>query len=81
MQKREKDIKELEGKLDLEEKEEKIKELKAEIKLLKEQDLGFKIFETTPIWEDYDFESLNWIIKQNCLMKANSPKMTLKPCL
>ncbi|MCZ2357703.1 MAG: site-specific DNA-methyltransferase [Bacteroidia bacterium] len=54
---REKDIKELESKLDLEEKEEKIKELKAEIKLLKEQDLGFKIFETTPIWEDYDFEA------------------------
>jgi adenine-specific DNA-methyltransferase len=52
-----KEINEFESKLDLEGKEEKIKQLKAEIKSLKEQDLGFKIFETTPIWEDYDFES------------------------
>jgi adenine-specific DNA-methyltransferase len=51
------EIKDLEGKLDLEDKDEKIKLLKTEIKILKEQDLGFKIFETTPIWEDYDFES------------------------
>ena len=52
-----KEIKELESKLDLDDKEEKIKQLNAEIKSLKQQDLGFKIFETTPIWEDYDFES------------------------
>ena len=51
------EIKALEGKLDLEDKAEKIKLLKSEIKILKEQDLGFKIFETTPIWEDYDFEA------------------------
>ena len=43
--------------LDLDDKEAKIKQLNAEIKSLKQQDLGFKIFETTPIWEDYDFES------------------------
>lgn len=52
-----KEIQELESKLDLDDKEEKIKQLNAEIKSLKQQDLGFKIFETTPIWEDYDFES------------------------
>jgi adenine-specific DNA-methyltransferase len=51
------EIKALEGKLDLEDKDEKINQLKFEIKNLQEQDLGFKIFETTPIWEDYDFES------------------------
>lgn len=51
------EIKDIEGKLDLEDKDEKIKLLKAEIKALKEQDLGFKIFETIPIWEDYDFEA------------------------
>jgi adenine-specific DNA-methyltransferase len=52
-----KEIKELESKLDLDDKEAKIKQLNAEIKSLKQQDLGFKIFETIPIWEDYDFES------------------------
>jgi adenine-specific DNA-methyltransferase len=52
-----KEIKDLESKLDLDDKDEKIKQLNAEIKSLKQQDLGFKIFETTPIWEDYDFES------------------------
>lgn len=54
---KEKEIKELEGKLDVEEKEDEIKQLKAEIKALKEQDLGFKIYHTMPIWEDYDFEA------------------------
>lgn len=54
---KENEIQSLNGKLDLEENIEKTKQLKAEIKSLKEQDLGFKIFETTPIWEDYDVES------------------------
>lgn len=54
---KEKEIKEIESKLDLEGKDENIKQLKAEIKPLKNQDLGFKIFETTPIWEDYNFEA------------------------
>jgi len=54
---REKEITELETKLDLDGKDEKIKKLKAEIKVLHSQDLGFKIYETTPIWEDYDFEA------------------------
>ena len=54
---KEKEITELNGKLDLENKEEKIKQLKAEIENLKNQDLGFRIFETTPIWENYGFEA------------------------
>ena len=54
---KESEIKLLEGKLDLDENKERIKQLKSEIKNLQEQDLGFKIFETTPIWEDYDFEA------------------------
>lgn len=54
---REKEIKELSAKLDFEGKDERIKQLKAEIKSLKQQDLGFKIFETTPVWEDYNFEA------------------------
>lgn len=54
---KENEVKTIEGKLDLEDNDNKIKQLQAEIKSLKEQDLGFKVYETTPIWEDYDFES------------------------
>lgn len=54
---KESEIKGLNGELDLEEKEEIIKQRNEEIKTLKKQDLAFKIFETTPIWEDYDFEA------------------------
>jgi adenine-specific DNA-methyltransferase len=54
---KEKEIAELNGKLDLENKDEKIQQLKAEIESLKNQDLGFRIFETTPIWENYGFEA------------------------
>lgn len=54
---KEAELKVLEGQLDLEGKEEKINLLKTEIKSLKHQDIGFKVFETTPIWEDYDFEA------------------------
>ncbi|MFA6756057.1 MAG: site-specific DNA-methyltransferase [Bacilli bacterium] len=54
---KEKGIEALNGKLNLDNKEEKIKQLKAEIENLKNQDLGFKIFETMPIWDDYDFQA------------------------
>ena len=55
---KQKDIKKIEGILDLDNnKDEKIKQLKIEIKNLENQDLGFKVFETMPIWEDYDFEA------------------------
>jgi adenine-specific DNA-methyltransferase len=57
IQDKETEIESLQGKLDLEGKEEKIQQLQSEIKSLTKQDLGFKIFETKPIWEDYDFES------------------------
>ena len=55
--KKEKEIKDLEVQLIIDNKDEKIKQLKTEIKALKNQDLGFKIFETTPIWEDYNLEA------------------------
>jgi len=54
---KQKEIKELETQLDIDGKAVKIKQLKTEIKALKNQDLGFKIFETMPIWEDYNFEA------------------------
>lgn len=54
---KEKEISEMNGKLDLEDNETEIKQLKAEIDNLKAQDLGFRIFETMPIWEDYAFEA------------------------
>jgi adenine-specific DNA-methyltransferase len=62
---KEAELKELEWKLDLEEKEEKIHLLKTEIESLKHQDLGFKVFETTPIWEDYNFEAEQFDSSQN----------------
>ncbi|MGK9475176.1 site-specific DNA-methyltransferase [Melioribacter sp. OK-6-Me] len=54
---KENELQELHNQLDLEDKEEKIKKLQNEIEALKRQDLGFKIFETIPIWEDYNFEA------------------------
>ncbi len=51
------EIKKLNQQLDLENKQEKITQIQTEIENLKNQDLGFKIFETMPIWEDYDFEA------------------------
>jgi len=54
---KEKEIQTLSGQLNLEENKEKTEQLKQEIEKLKNQDLGFKIFETMPIWEDYDFEA------------------------
>lgn len=52
-----KEIVELESKLDLEENKEKIAVLKKETETLKAQDLGFQIYETMPIWEDYHVEA------------------------
>jgi len=54
---KQKEIEELKNQLDLEGKDEKIKQLEQEIEALKHQDLGFKIFETMPIWDNYDFEA------------------------
>ena len=54
---KENQIKVIEGKLYLEDNETSIEQLEAEINGLKNQDLGFKIFETMPIWEDYNFEA------------------------
>jgi len=54
---REKKIKELKAQLNLGNNEEEIKNLEEEIDELKKQDLGFKIFETIPIWQDYDLKA------------------------
>lgn len=54
---KEKEKDEIELRLDIENKEEEISNLQEEIKLLKSQDLGFKIFETIPIWEGYEFKA------------------------
>ncbi|MDH4263408.1 MAG: site-specific DNA-methyltransferase [Spirochaetia bacterium] len=43
--------------LTLNDKDEKIKELTMDIENLKNQDLGFKIFETMPVWADYNIEA------------------------
>ena len=51
-----KDIKDVKSKLDFDDKQEDIKKIKEEVNCLKSQDLGFKVFETMPIWDDYDFE-------------------------
>lgn len=51
------EINKLNESLDLEDKQEKINQLQSEIDNLKNQDLGFKIFETMPIWEDYAYEA------------------------
>lgn len=54
---KEKELKAVAGQLELENKIAKTAQLQAEIEALKTQDLGFKIFETTPIWDDYNFEA------------------------
>lgn len=54
---KEKEIEELEGKLDLADKEARIEQLKKEIESLLDHDLGFKIFGTMDIWDDYEFEA------------------------
>ncbi|GAB4345653.1 MAG: hypothetical protein OHK0038_25880 [Flammeovirgaceae bacterium] len=54
---KEKEIKECERQLSIEGKAKQIEELKQEIVALQNQDLGFKIFETMPIWDDYLFEA------------------------
>jgi len=54
IEEKKKQIKQLESQLDINgDNKEKIEKLKQEIKFLNDQDLGFKIFETIPIWEDY----------------------------
>jgi len=52
-----KELSDLQAKLDSEGKEERVKEINSEIKELHSLVLGFKVFETAPIWEDYNFEA------------------------
>ncbi len=53
IEEKEKEIEELKQQLPTDETKEKIKKLEQEIEALRNQDLGFKIFEAIPIWEDY----------------------------
>jgi len=53
IEEKQKEIEKLQNQLDFDGKDEKIKQLQEEIEKLENQDLGFKIFETIPIWEDY----------------------------
>ncbi|MDM1484323.1 site-specific DNA-methyltransferase [Myroides odoratimimus] len=52
-----KEIAKLQQELPTEETQALIEELQNEIRHCNQQDLGFKIFETTPIWDDYDFKA------------------------
>ncbi|WP_026777422.1 site-specific DNA-methyltransferase [Polaribacter sp. Hel_I_88] len=61
---KQKEIKDLEGQLNIDQKDEKIKEIEVQIKELQKQDVGFKIFETMPIWDDYNFEAEELDAKQ-----------------
>ncbi len=51
------EIKKLAQQLNLENKKEKLDALTSKMENLKNQDLGFRIFETMPIWEDYGLEA------------------------
>jgi len=53
----EKEIEKLKKELPTEETLALISDLENKINHWQQQDLGFKIFETTPIWEDYDFKA------------------------
>lgn len=53
----EKEIAKLKQELPTEETLALIADLENKINHWQQQDLGFKIFETTPIWEDYDFKA------------------------
>lgn len=78
---KEKQIKDLESQLDLENKEEQIAQLKKEIQTLQNQDLGFKIFETMPIWEDYHFEAEQFDASQTLFDAGRLTENDLKALL
>jgi len=79
---KQKEIKEIQEKLDFVDKEKKIEELQKEIDKLNEQDLGFKIFETTHIWENYVSEIENFdpkikLFDENSLTEQDLQKLLL----
>jgi adenine-specific DNA-methyltransferase len=65
IQEKENEIIKLSSQLNLSENKEKIQQLKQEIEKLSQQDLGFKIFETKPIWEDYYFDAKEFDASQS----------------
>ena len=54
---KEAELKALDGELSLDGNEAQHKKLQTEIAALRGQDLGFRVFETLPIWDDYTFEA------------------------
>lgn len=75
---KEKEIKQLEQKLGFENKKETIKELNSETENLKNQDLGFKIFETIPVWENYNFQAEKFSEEQKLFNESNLTKDDLQ---
>jgi adenine-specific DNA-methyltransferase len=65
IQEKENEIIKLSSQLNSTENKEKIQQLKQEIEKLSLQDLGFKIFETKPIWEDYYFDAKEFDASQS----------------
>jgi len=51
------EISKLESELNIDGQAEKIRKRQAGIQALENQDLGFKIFETIPVWEDYYWQA------------------------
>ena len=75
------EIKGYEGKLDLGEKGLSIKQLNADIETLQNQDLGFKVFETMPIWEDYDLDEVEFDEQIKLFSESKLTKDDLKTLL
>ncbi|MGB4268636.1 MAG: DNA methyltransferase [Spirochaetota bacterium] len=78
---KEKELQNLQSELNLEDRDEKINTLKQEIENLKNQDLGFKIFETMPLWEDYDFEAETFDSSQTLFDTGKLTKDDIKALL
>jgi adenine-specific DNA-methyltransferase len=78
---KQKEINELKGKLDLQNKNEKINQLQQEIEALKKQDLGFRIFEIMPIWEDYNFEAEKFDSSQTLFDEGKLTESDIKALL
>lgn len=68
---KEKELNRLKNQPDNPVNKEKIRAIELAIQSLKQQDLGFKIFATQPIWEDYHFEADEFLPQQISLFDQN----------
>jgi len=78
---KEKEIKKLKDDIFSDDNEETIDILNKELNALKEQDLGFKIFETKPIWDDYYFEANELNELQKLFDESNLTEKDIKALL